>query len=84
MWWCAGRSLLRAEGFSCSLDVQFCILKKKLIFTRKYSQFLVIEFLDPDPDWYQVKMLDPDTDPESMKPDPKHCFKGSVKWGKRG
>jgi hypothetical protein len=79
------RSLLRADCFSCSLDVlhgglgisilQFLIKKIyiKKNFVVNFSQFLPIETLDPD--WIRIrigiqpKMLDPD--PDSMNPDPK-------------
>jgi hypothetical protein len=54
----AGCSLLRAEGFSCSLDVlyggqeisklQFLIKKIRIFFSCKFFQFLVIKNLDPD------------------------------------
>jgi hypothetical protein len=33
-------------------------------------QLLFIKSLDPDPDWYPAKMLDP----ESINPDPQHSF----------
>jgi hypothetical protein len=72
-------SLLRAEGFSCSLDAhcgglgiskqQFLI---KYFLAAHFLQFLVIKT------WIRIrigiepKMLDPD--PESMNPDPKHYF----------
>jgi hypothetical protein len=38
----------------------------------KFFKFFVIKTvdLDPDPDWYSAKMLDPDA--ESMNPDPQH------------
>ncbi len=69
-------SLLRAEGFFCSLDVLFgglgigtvtCnFFYQKNIFTKfsdvNFCQFLVIKMLD----------LDPDLDLESMNTDPKH------------
>ncbi len=47
IFWSAGCSLLRAEGFSCSL--QFLI--KSLFF---FLQFLVIKTLDPD--WIQIQI----------------------------
>ncbi len=77
MFWSAGYSLLRAEGFFCSLDVLFGglginkLIKKSLNFCFSCScfQFLIIKTLDLDPDWYpiQLNMLDPD--PESMNPE---------------
>ena len=69
---------MRAEGFSCSLDVlygglgiskmQFLIKKLfKKKFRYNFFQFLVIKTLDldPDPDWYRIQ-------PKILDPDPKH------------
>ncbi len=58
-------SLLRAEGFSCSLDVfygglgisKWQFLKKKTKFSAELIfKFLAMKTLDPDldPDWYSV------------------------------
>jgi hypothetical protein len=57
----AGCSLLRAEGFSSSLDVlygglgigklQFLISKRKKVLSALNFQFLVIESKTLDPDW---------------------------------
>jgi hypothetical protein len=79
-------SLLRADCFSCSLDVlhaglgisilQFLIKKvdiKKNFCCKFFPVFAHRNpgsGLDPDPDRYQPKMLDPD--PNSMNPDPKY------------
>jgi hypothetical protein len=50
--------------------LQFLIKKdiKKNIF--QFLQFLVIKTLDPD----STEMLDPDSDPDSMHPDPQLCL----------
>ncbi len=84
----AGCTLLRAEGFFCSLEVlygglgigklQFLIEKNKIknFSSKLFLQFLVIKALDPD--WIrfrigiQPKM--PDLDPYQMNTDPKHRF----------
>ncbi len=63
MFWITGRPFLRAEGFSCSLDVLYGgpVLSKLQFLIKKISNFLsfVIFFqllatktLDPDPDRY--------------------------------
>ncbi len=77
MFWSAGCSFLRAEVFSCSLNVNWnSIFKKKIKFFFScyffLLQFLVIKTRDPvlDPVGIRPKMLDPD--PESINPDPKH------------
>jgi hypothetical protein len=72
-----GRSLLRAEGFSCSLGVlygglgisklQFLIKKIEIKFPAiNFFPFLVIKpwirIRDPDPQLEE--MLDPDPDPQ--------------------
>ncbi len=66
LFWRAGCSHLRAEGFSCSLDVlygdlgisklQFLIkkIKSKFFFVVNFFQYLVIKTLDPDPHWYSA------------------------------
>ncbi len=63
MFWSAGCSPLRAEVFSCSLDVlgisKLEFLNKKLFF-QNVLQLLVIKTLDPDPELDPPKMLDPD------------------------
>ncbi len=75
----AGCSLLRAEGFFCSMDVLYGSLRiGKLQFLIKkifdffsscnFFRFLVIKILDPDR--YSFKMLDPD--PDQVNTDPKH------------
>jgi hypothetical protein len=65
---------LRAEGFSCSLDVLYgglgisklkFVIKKILIFSALHFFQLVILIV------IQTKMLD--SYPESINPDPKHC-----------
>jgi hypothetical protein len=61
----SGCSLLRAEGFSCSLDglcgglgiykLQFLIKKfANFFFSCKFFQLLDIKPLDPDPDLYSA------------------------------
>jgi hypothetical protein len=75
----AGCSLLRAEGFFCSLE----ILHGGLV------QFLVNKTLDPDWIWIRIgmqpKMLD--SDPYQISTGPKHWFllipKGSIVDGHR-
>jgi hypothetical protein len=71
---------LRAESFSCSLDVlygglgirklQFLIRKKNNLSAVFLFLFLAIKTLDSEPD--SLEMLDPDPyrDPDSMNPDP--------------
>jgi hypothetical protein len=63
---------LRAEGFSCSLDIsklQFLNKKRyKKILAVFFLQFLVFKTLDPDPD--SLKMLYSDPYPDSINPDP--------------
>ncbi len=74
--WSAGCSVLRAEGFSCSLDVfygglgisklQFFIQKNIKFFSAvNFVQFLVIKTLDPD--WIRIGIQ-----PKMLDPDPKH------------
>jgi hypothetical protein len=76
MFWIAGCSILRAEGFSCSLGVLYrglgisklqFLFKKYNFFSFKYFQFFVNKTLDPElgPDLQLEKMLDPD--PQSEK-----------------
>ncbi len=76
--WSAGCSLLRSEGFSCSLDVlygglgisilQFVIKKYQIFSAVNFSQFLTSKHCIRI--GIQLKMLDPD--PELMNPDSKH------------
>ncbi len=87
IFWSAGCSLSRAQGFSCSLDVLFeglgisklqFLIKKALkinFLLYFFSHFLVIKTLDPDLDSHQ--MLDPYPDPDSLNPDPQHW---SILW----
>jgi hypothetical protein len=66
--WCSGFSILKAEGFSCTLDVnsgdlgisklQFLIKKYYFFSALNFFQNLVIKPLNLDPDW--PKMLDPE------------------------
>jgi len=68
----AGCSLLRSEGFFCSLDVLYgglgiAIFERKKIQLNFFPYFLVIKALDPN----LLEMLDPD--PDSMNPNPQHC-----------
>jgi hypothetical protein len=75
----AGCSVLRVEGFSCSLDVLYeglgiskllLLIKKRYLKKFKlyfFLQFLVIETLDTDP------YPDPDS-LEMLVPDPQHCL----------
>ncbi len=56
---------MRAEGFSCSLDVFM------EAWNNLFSSF-GCKTLEPDPDWYSAKMLDPDpnsTNSVSIYPD---------------
>ncbi len=66
IFWSAGCSLLRAEGFSCSLDVlygglgisklQFFIKKNKNLFKAvNFFKFLIMKTLYPD--WIRIGML---------------------------
>jgi|LakMenEpi03Aug12_release.lakeMendotaPanAssembly.Ray.scaffolds.fasta_scaffold1027594_1 hypothetical protein len=69
--WSAGCSLLKAEGFSCSLNVLYgglgiSKLQFVCLFVVNLFKFLVVKTLDQDADRFQPKMLDPD--PESMIP----------------
>jgi hypothetical protein len=76
-------SLLRAEGFSCSMKVlygglginklQFLIKKISNFFSSViFFQFLDIKTLDPD--WVQIRFgIQPKVpNPDSMNTDPKH------------
>jgi hypothetical protein len=68
---------LRAEGFSCSLDVLYGglgINQKKIrtIFQLYFLRFLVIKTLDQDT--LEMLDLDPDPDLDSMNPDPQPWF----------
>jgi hypothetical protein len=71
---------LRAEGFSFSLDVLYGGLGiSRLQFLKNLNKisgrcFFFIKTLDPDPYPDSLERLDPD--PDSMHPDPKHCFHG--------
>ncbi len=65
MLWSAGCSLLRAEGFSCSLDIFYSGLE---IFDQKNIIFFSVEFLIF---LGVIKTLD--LDPE-VYTDPKHCL----------
>jgi hypothetical protein len=69
-----GCSILRGEGFSCSLGVlygglgisklQFLIKKIEIKLPAKiFFSILGHQTLDPDPDPKLEKMLDPDPDP---------------------
>jgi hypothetical protein len=61
---------LRAEGFSCSLDVLYgglgitkiAIFDQKKIFKKFQLFFSMFDYLHPDPD--SLEMLDPDPDPQ--------------------
>jgi hypothetical protein len=72
MFWSAGCSLLRTEGFSCSLDVLHGGLLG-IFFSCKIFQFLVIKTLYPDPvpDWPKILDLDPHWNQCSQQ----HCEK---------
>ncbi len=58
-------SLLRAEGFSCSVDISKLQFRSKKRYIKKnisvvFVQFLVIKTLSGlDPDPYSLEMLDP-------------------------
>ncbi len=78
----AERSLLRAEGFYCILDVLYgavwisklqFLIKKDIFSCCYFFQFLVIKTLDEDLDPDSLDLLDPD--PESMNPDPQQWLK---------
>ncbi len=68
MFWSAGGSLLRAEDFSCTLDVlgslgigkrlQFFISKFRFFSSCKILPTFCHQTLGPDPHW--TKVLDPD------------------------
>jgi hypothetical protein len=65
----AGNSLLRAEGFPCSLDVLYGGLESNCNFWSKkrrnnFSRIFFLQFL-------VIKTLDPYPDPDSMNP--QHC-----------
>ncbi len=71
IFWIAGCSLLRTEGFSCSLDVLYGGLE---ILIKKIFSCIFFNFRSSEP-WirnrvYSLEMLDPDTDPDSRNPDP--------------
>jgi hypothetical protein len=77
----AGCSLLRAEGFSCSLDFlygglgiskfQFLIKKRN---KEKFSCLFSSYFWSSKPmDLYPDSLKMPD--PDSITPDPQHCLK---------
>jgi hypothetical protein len=83
IFWSAGCSTLRAEGFSCTLDVYYGGLgisklqfltkkkkKKKKNYQLYFLQFLVFKTLDPYPDPDSLEMLDPYPYPDSINPDP--------------
>ncbi len=80
MFWSAGSSLLRAEGFSCSLDVLYGGLgiSKLKFLIQKFSYFFsTVNFFSSI---FGHQIVDPDikpnvlvADPESMNPNPKHC-----------
>jgi hypothetical protein len=65
-------------------DKQITIFDPKKIYNYFqpyfFLQFLVIKTLGPDPDPDSLKILDPDSlemldpDPDSVNPDPQHCF----------
>ncbi len=96
MYWSAGCSLLRAEGFFCSLEILYAglgigklyfLIQNFLFSAVTFLQFFVIKTLDPH--WIQIgihpKMLDPK--PYQMNTDPKHCpwdlkcdGKGALTW----
>jgi hypothetical protein len=69
---------LRAEGFSCSLDVLYGAIYDQKILNLfpavNFFQFFTIKTLDPD--WIQIRMgIQPkmlDLDPDLMNPDLKH------------
>ncbi len=61
LFWRAGCSLLRAEGFSCSLDVLYGDLrisklknKIQIFFCCSCFLYLVLKTLDPDQGWYSA------------------------------
>ncbi len=75
MIWSAGCSLLRADGFTCSLAALYWglgINKKKFLIKKIKIKFPAVNFfpilghqtLDPDPDPKLEKMLDPDPYPD--------------------
>ncbi len=84
---------MRAEGFSCSLDILYAglVIRKLRLSIKKYiKKFVAVAFSTSvintlDADWIQIrirfgiqpKMLDPD--PESMNPDPKHWVQITLK-----
>ncbi len=56
----AGCSLLRAEGFSCSLDTsKLQFLKNKFFIYTFFSSVLIMKIQDPDPYPDSLEMLNP-------------------------
>ncbi len=80
IFWSSGCSLLRAEGFSCSLDVFYegvGISKFKCFIKKRFNQNFQLYFLnfwssnpDPYPDSLEMLDQDPYPDQDLMNPDP--------------
>ncbi len=77
IFWSAGCSFLRAEGFSCSLDISKFQL---YFFSSVFGHQNPGSGLDPDPDPDSLEMLDRDPYPnlDSMNSDPQ--LGGTVIW----
>ncbi len=81
MFWSAGCSLLRAEGFSCNLGVLYggLWISKLHFLIKKYEFFPAVIFFSnfwSSKPWIRIaiqpKMLDPD--PDSINPETLHLF----------
>ncbi len=59
--------------------MKFLIKKFNFVLAINFLQFLVIKSLDPDRYWAKMK----DMDPESMIPDPQHCYEGISLYKKK-
>ncbi len=88
IFWSSGCSLLRVEGFSCSLDVFYegvgiskfkCFIKKRF---NKNVQLYFFNFWssnpDPYPDSLEMLDLDPYPGPYSMNPDPQYWWLAKI------
>jgi hypothetical protein len=69
---CAECSRLRAEGFSCSLDIPF----KLQFLIKKYQIYIFCPIFSHQNSGtsIQPKMLNPDPEPKTINSDPRHLF----------